>query len=158
MQKPWIVIAATAAIAACATWAFAFTSGPSVSTGSNPLRTLAFTFTFPKNTTPLFQAKQVFEVPPGQTLVITDLQGMVSPPSDPKWAYNSCGGSGWLAADGQVLVRVLGGATDGPRSLRTGVAIASGSKVELSMKLNAPPPSDLDCPYTLVATGYLMKN
>jgi hypothetical protein len=80
MNKQWSVVAATAGILAAGTWAFAFTSGPSVSSGTNPLRTFTTSLQAPATGT---TAKQdVFEVPPGQTLVVTDVRRFGLPVSN----------------------------------------------------------------------------
>jgi hypothetical protein len=171
VKKQWLVLVAALALGlALAAVAWAWTSGPSVSGGKNPLRSFRATLTGVCTTSPSVckpGRQQVFEVPQGQTLVITDLMRFCPPPSaqclDPasgcsSWyceANQFTSGKACLLADGAALwclndMVTSVGTVHADRDLGTGIPIPAGSKVEL---LWWPEKSA-----TVVATGYLMRN
>ena len=172
MSKSWILLATAAALVACVTAAWAFTSGPSISTGSNPLRTLTVTGSWQNSSStnsPMFQAQgSTFDVPQGQTFVITDLSFSGAPitltgtnaPSNESGCTNPrlC-----ILVDGAPAHCTLG--NGGQQAFRTGLSIPSGSKVNLFVSVQvfstsscSGCPSVHKCTPAAVATGYLMKN
>lgn len=169
MQKPWIVIAATVAISSAVTGAWAYTSGPSISLGSNPLRTLTATATWQNSSTSVQIAPQAqgpaFEVPQGQTLVLTDLSVSASPVNP---SATNAGNGDFACSNLRVCVMVdnvaLYCSLSSDQEFKTGLAIASGSKVHLYLTGYVPyvtsgaGVSVYKCVPAAVATGYLMKN
>lgn len=85
MKHGWIVAAATAGVLAAVTWAAAWTSGPSVDGGKNPMKTFfakaSFTGAVMKGdgptvvtpASPGFVTQEIYEVPPGKVFIATDL-------------------------------------------------------------------------------------
>ena len=173
-NKGWIIVSATLAVVTAISVARGFPSGPSVSTGSNPIKYFQYVdqpcvaipaAKGPPFCTSISKKKQIFEVPAGQTLIITDLHARATwPVSGVPLQGNTHDGSACqvcVLADGNgVWCTQVGGAAniESPSTQwSTGIAIASGAKLELLLSNDAGVyGADATC--VAVATGYLMRN
>ena len=175
-NKGWIILSATLAIVAAIGGARAFPSGPSVSTGTNPIRYFQYVDkpavgipgakAFPFYTS-ISKKKQVFEVPAGQTLVVTDFRvrgdwfPSIATYGDPNAASVGTNCKGCLIADGNTLWCTQSTTASSQESSTspwlTGISVGSGAKVDFYLS-NDGPVNGADATCAAVATGYLMRN
>ena len=153
--------ATLAIVVAAAAWATAAPSGPSVTGGKNPLMTLNFqTVNEASASTGAakgWKVKQVYEVPPGRRLVITDLLLFTAPPPKPS-AENTYGLScgypvhACLIIDGKSLWCQYVSYQTG--SLTDGIPIDAGAKVSLALWAQAKKEK---CWYGVSAVGHFER-
>lgn len=156
-MKGWLLVAAVAGIAAGAKGAEAWISGPTVSLGVNPMKTIFFEATFTGKTTNasgqtvvpgvLYVKKLVYEVPQGQVFVLGGL-GVFRAPST---AADYGGALGIVHVDG-VNVEVIGAAHQSGRRFGAGEVAGPGSKIEVYCYGNPGDNKTMSVQYTLWGT------
>lgn len=178
--RGWVLVAAVCGIAAGASAVRAFQpTGPAVGTGAMPLKTLFAQIVLATKDQPqcsqycaLSGAVQVLEVPQGQTLVVTDLSTFalgsgsipwpekINVPTLAPYTKDNTALSVCVAADGVPLFCVgQSQVVYGGNHLNTGLAIPSGSKVELWARMQSTNSSEVQyAKVPVLATGYLIRN
>ncbi len=165
-KNGWMVVAVVAGIFAGAATVRAWTSGPSVTGGVNPLKTFVVAAgDWPNQPTAGAESwtykKDVFVVPAGQTLIVTDVRPVLKSINDGNICTSHVVN---VLADGVPTLSFLG--TDSGTapfveldgSTRTGVAIQSGSTLSLTSYAGGGGNNNTCGAYGAVATGYLMHN
>lgn len=157
MSRKTPVYAILALSSVVAIGAYAYTSGPSVTGGANPLRTFVLHAATTGATNEVKQ--QVFEVPPGQTLVLTDLavgdgsNKQLGNKTECQTRIACILSNGSPLACDSIRFYGKGGVIRNTVRLGTGLALSSGSKVELAVNgMTAE-----TCHWAITATGYLMR-
>lgn len=169
-NKGWIIVSATLAVVTAISVARGFPSGPSVSTGSNPIKYFQYVdkpctpVPGAKNPDPacstFWKKKQVFEVPAGQTYVITDLFATSRWPTGngAKASFNGDDGRACVLADGVPMWCVTATGPTAQNRLTTGIPIASGAKLEIILEQDAGNAPAGENNLAAFITGYLMRN
>ncbi len=168
-----VTVAAVAGVMAAVNVARGWVSGPTVSLGSNPLKTFAFEAEFVTSVTSpqtgqivspgvKVQKKVVYEVPQGQALLIRSVRNMppLSGKSCKSLKNSSINQEALLIVDGTYLARV--NAYEAPQELtmETGFVAKPGSKVELELRadIGSNSTTAMKCKRAMAIGGQLFKS